>query len=238
RTWQRPPSAEELRGLVDDYIRDEVFYREGKALGLDRDDIVIRRRLRQKMEFVAEDMGVAEPSDDQLRAYLTSNAERFKSEDRVTFSHIYLSASRGDALKSDAPAIAAKLASITTAPDASELGDRFLLGEEFRTLPRSEAAHTFGDRFADQLFNLDQGRWQGPIASNYGLHFVRVSERERGGLLPLDDVRSTVRREWMYARRLEAEGSLYRTLRERYQIVVEAPPAEGPPSKKISADSQ
>ena len=135
-----------------------MFYREGKALGLDRDDIVIRRRLRQKMEFVAEDMGVAEPSDVQLTAYLTSNAERFKSEDRVTFSHIYLSASRGDALKGDVPAVAAKLASVTTATDASELGDRFLLGEEFRAMPRGEVAHTFGERFAKELFAIDQGR--------------------------------------------------------------------------------
>ena len=108
RTWQRPPSAEELRGLVEDYIRDEVFYREGKALGLDRDDIVIRRRLRQKLEFVAEDMAVAEPSDEQLAAYLTSNAERFRSEDRLTFNHVYLSVARRDALQRDAESVAAQ----------------------------------------------------------------------------------------------------------------------------------
>jgi hypothetical protein len=94
RTWQRPPSADELRGLVDDYIHDEVFYREGKILGLDRDDIIIRRRLRQKLEFMAEDMSVAEPTDEQLAAYMAANSERFRSEDRVTFSHVYLSAAR------------------------------------------------------------------------------------------------------------------------------------------------
>jgi hypothetical protein len=188
RTWQRPPSAEELRGLIDDHIRDEVFYREGKALGLDRDDIVIRRRLRQKLEFVAEDMEVAEPSDDELAAYLTSNAERFRTEDRLTFSHVYLSAARREALRRDAESVAAKLANETEETDAAALGDHFLLGQEFRAVPRSDVARTFGERFSEQIFGLEQGRWQGPIASSYGLHFVRVSERTQGGLPPLDAV--------------------------------------------------
>jgi hypothetical protein len=234
RTWKRPPSAEELRGLIEDFIRDEVFYRAGRALGLDRDDIVIRRRLRQKLEFVAEDMGVAEPSDAELAAYLTSNAERFRTEDRLTFSHVYLSAARRDASRRDAESVAAKLANETEETDAAALGDHFLLGEEFRAVPRSDVARTFGERFAEQLFNLEQGRWQGPVASSYGVHFVRVSERAQGGLPPLDAVRPAVRREWMNARRLEAETNLYRTLRARYRIVVEAPPAEPAASQELS----
>ena len=210
-----------------------MFYREGKALGLDRDDIVIRRRLRQKMEFVAEDMAVAEPNDGELAAYLASNAERFRSEDRLTFSHVYLSAARREALERDAESVAAKLASANAETDAAALGDHFLLGEEFRAMPRSDVARTFGERFAEQLFNLEQGRWQGPVASSYGLHFVLVSERTQGGLLPLDAVRPAVRREWMNARRMEAEQKLYRTLRERYEIVVEAPPAERATRKEL-----
>ena len=89
RTWRRPPSEEELQDLVEDYIRDEVFYREGRAAGLDRDDFVIRRRVRQKMEFLAEDMAAAEPSDEQLAAYLAANPERFRTEDRLTFHQIF-----------------------------------------------------------------------------------------------------------------------------------------------------
>ena len=226
RTWQRPPSAEELHGLVDDYIHDEVFYREGKVLGLDRDDIIIRRRLRQKLEFIAEDMSVAEPSDEQLAAYLTSNTERFRSEDRLTFTHVYLSAARREALERDAASIAAKLTKENPEMDTATLGDHFLLGEEFRAMPRSDVSRTFGEHFAEQVFNIESGRWQGPISSSYGLHFVRVSERAQGGPLSLDSVRPAVRREWMNARRLEAEQSLYQTLRDRYQIVVEAPSGE------------
>ena len=101
RTWRRPPTEQELQGLVEDYIRDEIFYREGRAAGLDRDDFVIRRRVRQKMEFLAEDMAAAEPSDEQLAAYLAANPERFRTEDRLTFHHIFLSATRrGSALDS------------------------------------------------------------------------------------------------------------------------------------------
>jgi hypothetical protein len=234
RTRQRPPSVEELRGLIDDYIRDEVFYREGKAIGLDRDDIVVRRRVRQKMEFMAEDMAVAEPNDEQLTEYLTANAERFRSEDRLTFRHVYLSAARSGALERDAGLVAAKLAGVGEETDAAALGDRFLLGDEFQAIARSEIVRTFGERFAEQLFILAQGRWQGPVSSSFGMHFVHVSERTQGNPLPLDSVRVAVRREWMNARRLDAEANFYRNLHARYQIEVEALPAERAGSRATS----
>src|SRR5215213_12044836 len=94
RTWRRLPNAQELQDLIEDYIRDEVFYREGRAAGLDRDDAVIRRRVRQKMEFLAEDISVPEPNDAQLAAYLAANPERFRAEDNLTFRHVFLSATR------------------------------------------------------------------------------------------------------------------------------------------------
>lgn len=232
RTRQRPPSAEELHGLIDDYIRDEVFYREGKAIGLDRDDIVIRRRVRQKMEFMAEDMAAVEPSDEQLAAFLAANPGRFRSEDRLTFRHVYLSAARRDALDGDAQSIAVKLSNGDT--DAAALGDPFQLGDEFRDMTRGDVTRAFGERFAEQLFDLAQGRWQGPVQSSFGMHFVRVTERTQGSPLPLDSVRVAVRREWMNARRLEAEANFYGNLRARYQIEVEAPPAERAGSKAMS----
>jgi hypothetical protein len=230
RTWQRPPNADELRGLVDDHIHDEVFYREGKALGLDRDDIIIRRRLRQKLEFMAEDLSVGEPTDDQLAAYMATNADRFKSEDRVTFDHVYLSAARRETLERDANLVAAKLATEDPETDAATLGDHFLLGEEFRALPRSDVVRKFGERFAENVFSVEPHGWRGPVSSSYGLHFIRVNERAQGGPMPLEDVRPAVRREWMNARRLQAEQSLYETLRARYQIVVE--PHTGQPGAK------
>jgi hypothetical protein len=225
RTWRRPPSEQELQGLIEDYIRDEVFYREGRAAGLDRDDSVIRRRVRQKMEFLAEDMAAAEPSDEELAAYLASNAERFWTEDRLIFHHVFLSATRrGSALEGDAKQIADTLARSSASARTASIGDPFLLGEEFREMSQSDVARTFGEDFAKQLSAVERGRWQGPIPSSFGVHFVFVDERAKGSLPSLDAVREAVQREWLNARRIEAEQKLYRNLQDRYQIVVETLP--------------
>ena len=133
RTWRRPPGQEELQGLIDDYIRDEVFYREGRAAGLDRDDVIIRRRVRQKMEFLAEDISAPEPSEDELAAFLKSNPERFRTEDRLTFRQVFLSATHhANTMDSDSKRIASELARGPADVDTAVLGDPFLLGEEFQ----------------------------------------------------------------------------------------------------------
>ena len=227
RTWRRPPGKEELQGLVDDYIRDEVFYREGRAAGLDRDDVIIRRRVRQKMEFLAEDMSAPEPSEAQLAAYLKANPERFRTQDRLTFQQVFLSAARrGRAIDDDSKQVANALDRGEAAVDKTALGDPFLLGEEFQAVSQSEVASLFGESFAKQISVMEPGRWQGPISSSFGQHFVNIGERISGILPPLDAVRETVRREWSNARRLEAERKLYGSLRERYEIVVETQPAK------------
>ena len=225
RTWRRPPTEQELQGLVEDYIRDEIFYREGRAAGLDRDDFVIRRRVRQKMEFLVEDMAAVEPNDEQLAAYLASNPERFRTEDRISFRQVFLSANRrGRALNDDARQIADILVRRNVPEDTATLGDPFLLGDEFRAISQSDIVRTFGEGFAQQLSAIELGQWQGPISSSFGVHFVFVDERARGSLPPLELVREAVQREWLNARRIEAEQKLYRTLRDRYQIVVETLP--------------
>lgn len=225
RTWRRPPSKEELDGLVAGYIRDEVFYREGRAAGLDRDDVVIRRRVRQKMEFLAEQMSAPEPTEDQLAAYLASNADRFRTSDRISFRHVFLSAARrSGTIESDTRKIANVLTGASEAVDTAVLGDPFLLGEEFDALPQSDVASVFSENFSKQVAVLESGRWQGPIASSYGQHFIFISERIPGRSQPLDAVRQEVSRDWANARRVEAEQKLYASLRERYEIVVEAPP--------------
>src|SRR5947207_1062807 len=162
RTWRRPPSEQELQGLIEDYIRDEVFYREGRAAGLDRDDVVIRRRVRQNMEFLAEEMSVPEPNDEQLAAYLAANPERFRTEDRLTFHQIFLSASRRpNTIESDSKQVGSVLARPDGAVDATALGDPFLLGEEFRGISPSKLTSIFGEDFSKQIAVMETGRWQG-----------------------------------------------------------------------------
>ena len=227
RTWRRLPNEQELQGLIEDYIRDEVFYREGRAAGLDRDDVIIRRRVRQKMEFLADDMSVPEPSDEQLAAYLASNPERFRAGDQLTFHQVFLSATRrANTIDNDSKQIASILARADGAIDATVLGDPFLLGDEFRNVSPSKVTSIFGESFAKQISVMEKGRWQGPISSGFGQHFVFISERVSGNLPPLDAVRPVVHREWANARRLEAEQKLYASLRNRYEIVVEEPRAK------------
>lgn len=227
RTWRRLPNEQELQGLIEDYIRDEVFYREGKAAGVDRDDVIIRRRVRQKMEFLADEMSAPEPSDEQLAAYLASNPERFRAEDQLTFRQVFLSAARrANTIDSDSKQVASMLARADGTVDAMEFGDPFLLGEEFRDVSPSKVTSIFGDSFAKQISVMKKGRWQGPISSGFGQHFVFISERVAGNLPPLDAVRPIVHREWANARRLEAEQKLYASLRSRYEIEVEPPLAK------------
>jgi PPIC-type PPIASE domain len=229
RVWQRPPSAEELDGLIADYVREEVLAREAVALGLDRDDTVIRRRLRQKMEFIANDLAAqAEPSDEDLREHLAQHPDLFRLEPRLTFRQVYLNPQhRGDGVEQDAAQLLAALHLAGIQAEFDAMGDSTLLSPELIDARASEVAGMFGEPFARQLLQLPLGQWQGPLASGYGVHLVYVSERMDGRIPPLAEVRDAVHREWANARRLEANETFYRTLRQRYAVTVERPPSAG-----------
>jgi len=227
KTWQRSPTAQELEGLVRDWVREEVYYREAMALGLDRDDTVIRRRLRQKMEFVSDDIvAQTEPSDADLTAYLQAHPNSFRVEQRFTFRQVYLNpAKHGENLARDAAQLLAQLNQADNKGDASALGDSFLLEHQFAAVSASEVAKQFGEKFAAQLGELPPNQWQGPVESGYGEHLVFVSERTEGRLPVLAEVRDTVRREWANARRLEANEQFYEAMLKHYVVTVERPQA-------------
>jgi hypothetical protein len=229
RTWQRPPTAPELTGLIEDYIREEVLYREAMAMGLDRDDTIVRRRLRQKLEFLTEETAeTAPPSDAELQAFLQQHADAFRVEPRLAFRHVYLNRERrGDAIDTEARELLAQLTTGATTPDPAALGDPFLLPHAFVLLSRNEITRLFGDTFATQLQHLELGRWAGPLESAYGLHLVLVHERTDGRLPALAEVRQAVQREWLAARRKEVNEQFYQHLRARYTIIVEQPQAAG-----------
>jgi hypothetical protein len=221
RTWQRPPTAGERDGLIRDYIREEVYAREAIALGLDKDDVVIRRRLRQKLEFVSEDvLAPAEPTDDQLRAYLTSHPDAFRVEARFTFRHIFLNGERrGEELARDAARLLAQLGLPGTDPDT--LGDPFLLDRRFDAVPAGLVAAQFGEQFAATLAELPTGQWVGPVASAYGTHLVFVAQRTGGRVLALEEVGDAVRREWVNAQRAESSERFYQGLLKSYSVTIE-----------------
>ena len=225
RVWRRPPTDQELEGLIQEYVREEVLYREALALGLDRDDTLIRRRLRQKLEFVSEDVAAqAEPSDDDLRAYLQAHPEAFAIEPRFTFRQVYLdSQRRGASLARDVDRLLAELQQAGDNADPATFGDASLLAHQFESFSAADVRKAFGDTFVAGLSALTPGQWQGPVPSGYGVHLVYVSERTEGRIPELADVRDAVRREWANARRLEASEEFYETLLQRYTVTVERP---------------
>jgi len=225
RTWQRPPTPEELEGLIQDRVREEVYCREAVGLGLDKDDTVIRRRLQQKLEFISDDLvAQADPSDDELNAYLQSHPDSFRAEPRFTFKQVYLSPERhGADLGRDAARLRAQLERAGAKVDVSRFGDPSLLEHTFDAVPEGEVSKQFGEKFAGSLGELAPGRWQGPIESGYGVHLVFVGARTDGGVPRLATIRDQVRREWLNAKRLEANQKVYEGLRKKYSVTVERP---------------
>jgi len=220
RTWMRPPTPQELRGLVDDYVKEEVFYREAIAMGLDRDDTVIRRRLRQKMEFVSEDAAAtAEPTEAQLQQFLAAHPEKFVEPARVTFQQVFVNAERrGDSARRDAERILAELQAGRGPANPAEAGDSTLLPASLENASPQEVSGSFGDEFGKLLEAAPVDQWVGPIASSFGLHLVRVTARSAGTLPGLADIRPIVVREWQAQQRTRAGDAFYSTLRSKYDV--------------------
>lgn len=226
RTWQRPPTKEELDGLVESYVREEVMVREALALGLDRDDAVIRRRLQQKVEFVSEGAAaLSMPTDDELRAYLAAHADTFRTEPRVSFTQVYLDPGKHTgALDAEAKRLLDELNGPGVSANIASLGDRLgLLDQHYEAMPQAEIARLFGTTFAEALVGQPVGPWVGPIASGYGAHLVRIDTLQPGSLPSLGEVRPLVEREWSNQKRLELGKAFYAQLRSKYAIKIQMP---------------
>ena len=230
RTWQRPPTREELEGLIRDRVREEVYSREAIAMGLDRDDPIIRRRLQQKLAFVTDDVAaIAEPTDAELADYLKTHAASFGVDRKFTFSQVYLDPNRRrERLAQDAKELLVQLRQRGRDVDLSSLGDTFLLEHRFEAAPTTEIAKQFGDKFVAKLADMPIGQWLGPVESGYGVHLVFMEEQTGARLPELAQVRDAVRRELTNARRLESNEKFFQSLLKHYQVVVErTDPADG-----------
>ena len=231
RTWQRPPTREELDGLVESYVREEVMVREALALGLDRDDPIIRRRLQQKVEFVSEEAAaLATPTDDELRAYLAAHPDAFRAEPRASFAQVHLDPGKhAGTLDADAKRLLDALNRPGGAADFASQGDRLaLLDPRYEEIPQAEIARLFGTKFAEALVRQPLGQWAGPIASGYGLHLVRIDALQSGGMPSLDEARPLVEREWSNRKRQDLGKAFYEKLRSKYAIKVQMPEATKP----------
>jgi hypothetical protein len=227
RTWQRQPAEQELKGLIDEYVLDEISYREATALGLDRDDPTIRRRMRLKLETLNEDIAAASsPTDQDLADYLAQHPESFRREPQVAFRQVYLNTDlRGTKVDEDAQILLTRLRAAGPGVDLAGFGDPLMIVSNDLPLSTvSEIERRFGEQFGRNLVKPEPGQWEGPVKSGFGLHLVLVTELKPARLPELAEIRDQVEREWLYLRKKEMQEALYKKLREQYTVVVEQPP--------------
>ena len=228
RKLQRLPTQQELNGLIEAQIREEILYREALAMGLDQDDTIVRRRMAQKVEFMFNDLAdAAEPSDDELQTFLDAHSDKFIEPVRTSFDHVYLNADkRGTNVEADAQQLLQALNSDQEQADPSSAGDPFMFGYAFANQSEHQISRMFGRDFAKSLAALAADSWQGPVASGYGLHLVYIKDRSDAWLPPLTEIRESVLYELLAERRQQANQAFYQALRERYDVIVEQPSAQ------------
>ena len=217
------PTPEEMHALVDARVREEILYREALALGLDKDDAIVGRRLAQKMEFLFEDVAaLREPTADDLEVWFEKNSERFRLPARATFRHLYFSPDRrGARARDDAAGAREKLAGKPMdAPDAKALADPFMFQDYYGDRAPDEVAKTFGPGFARALFQVAPGAWAGPIESGYGWHLVWVDALAPARVPALEEVESDVKTAWTEERRDEVRRKAFEAMRARYEVVL------------------
>ena len=220
RTWMRPATEAELAGLIESYVRDEVFYREALAMGLDQSDPVVRQRMRSKLEFILEDLSSAEVADEVLLAYLQEHPDKFRTQPQVSFQQVYLSSDRRTDLLAEAETV---LASLNEGAAPESLGDPTLVPYAFTLATQAEIERSLGESFGREVVELvPSDDWVGPVFSAYGGHLLKVSESVDARLPDLSEIRELVEREYVVERRNEIKDLAYAKLREGYDVTIEA----------------
>jgi peptidyl-prolyl cis-trans isomerase C len=230
--WHRQPTPQEFQAMVEEKVQEEVLYREGLSLGLDKDDTIVKRRMAQKMQFLAEDVAAAhEPSTAQLKSWFEKNKEKFALPSRYSFRHLYFSPDkRGQSAQQDA---AKALGIIAGQPEdsklANSLGDRFMFQDYYGDRAPSAIAKEFGPPFAVALEKLKPGSWQGPIESGYGWHLVFVDTVIPGRIPTFEEIESDVKTDWLGEQKAQAWQKAYAEMRAKYTVLLPGPPDKGAP---------
>ena len=220
KTWNRDPTQIELTNLIEDFVLEEILYRQALEMGIDKNDSMIRRRLRQKMEFLAEAAAsTVEPEQEELQAYLYKHADRYRKGNLYSFTQIYFSTDREQSELSDL----LQEADVALKQAKSITGDQSLLPRKFSEISAFDIDRTLGQGFAEKLNSLQLGQWSGPLESGFGLHFIRLEKRSESEMPQLSEVREAVLRDWSYDRGQTVRQEFHDKLREHYRIIVEWP---------------
>ncbi len=239
RSRQRPPTQQELEGLVASFVKEEVNYREGLKLGLDRDDTIIRRRMQQKVEFLMEpNASELEVTDEVLAEYLKENQEKFRIPDSYKIQQLFFDPSKRSDPISDATGVRDRLTSDAEFADVDQLGDPTLLPASLELSRIDRIAANFGNEFADALAYAEVGTWAGPIKSTYGVHLVLVDEHVEARDPSLEEVRRAVVRDWQTRKRREIADSRYQQLLDGYDVEIVWPESEGSSNGNQTTDQQ
>jgi hypothetical protein len=217
RLWQRAPTQQELEGLINNWVREEIFYREGLAMGLDRDDPVVRRRLQQKVEFVLDSAEPAVPTTAELQRWLDEHVAEYRIEPSYSLRQVYFDPARhGEQLK-------AEVTGAQRALNAGKMiaGDATMLPAEVSG-DAAEIARTFGSEFEKALRHLPIGSWQGPVRSGFGWHLIELTSRDEARRPRLEEVRAAVERDLLNVRAKEADSAFYGRLRANYRVRIES----------------
>ena len=227
--WLRPPSADELNGIIDDAIREEVYYREAIALGLDTNDTIVRRRLRQKMEFLTDSgAGLLEPVAGELEAHLKAQQVIFRLPPRLAFEQIYLGEQAN-------PEYAVRLLHELQADpiaEASSLGEPTMLPARLGLSPPQAIDAMFGQGFFKVLAELPREVWSGPVESAFGLHLARIEDSVAPRLPELAEIRGRVLRDWRATKASQLRELHYARLRERYAVEIRHPSESEAPERR------
>jgi len=223
--WQRQPTPAEVAGLVEARLREEVLSREALALGLDKDDEIIRRRLAQKMDFLLGDMAAVEvPTTEVLEAWYAENGALFRQEPRSSLRHLYFSPDRRGGFDGARHAAEAALreivATAASAEQAAALADRFMFQDYYADRTVAELAGIFGPAFAQGVLELDQGSWQGPVESGLGWHLVWVDQVTPARVPAFAEIEPEVERLWLAEQRELAKQRALDEIWSRYDFVL------------------
>jgi peptidyl-prolyl cis-trans isomerase C len=224
--WRRPPTVEEFGRLVEDKVREEVLYREAIAMGLDKDDTIVKRRMAQKMQFLAEDVGAArEPNQAELEAWYAHNADKFALPGRINFRQLYFSPDRrGAHAREDAEKALAKLAGQPVdSKIAASFTDPFMLQDYYADRSPEQIAKEFGPVFAQAVFRVKPGAWQGPIESGFGWHLVFVDSFVPGRIPGFAEVEAEVQTAWLAEQKAQAWTKAYEAMRAKYTVLLPMP---------------
>jgi peptidyl-prolyl cis-trans isomerase C len=231
--WHRQPTPDEFSHLVESKVQEEVLYREALAMGLDKDDEIVRRRMAQKMQFLAEDIAAAhEPTTAELKTWYAKNTDKFALPSRVSFRHLYFSPDRrGVRAHDDAVRALAKLAGQPEdSPLAAAIADRFMFQDYYADRTSESLAKDFGPEFAVTVSKLTPGSWQGPIESGYGWHLVYVDSVIPGRVPAFEEVEPDVKTAWLGDQKQRAWHDAYQKMRAKYAVLLPAPPDQKSPA--------